>query len=97
MKPKIRLIDNWRSWHRFWSVRLTVAGSAFLSAFFLYPEAMLHIWNLIPPDMKAYIPARFAPFIPVSVIIAGVIARVVKQEGLHKNGEPRSSAGRSKD
>jgi hypothetical protein len=94
VKFKIHLIEDWRNFHKFWSVRLSLIGSALLAAFFAYPEAMLHVWNAIPPDMKAYIPAKFAPFIPVSIIVAGVLARIIKQKGLSNDNRDESSRQR---
>lgn len=90
---KPELIEDWRKCWRFWSVRLSLLGSAILAAFFAYPDAMLHVWSLIPDDLKAHIPAKYAPFIPLSIIFAGVAARIFKQTNLRKgpNDEQRTS------
>lgn len=87
MKTKVELIEDWRKAHKLWSVRLSAAGAALLSAFFAFPDAMVHVWNMIPVELKAYIPAEYAKWIPVALIVSGVLARIVKQKGL-RNDEP---------
>ena len=81
----MKLIENWRDFPKFWSVRLSVIGSALLSVFIIYPEAMLHVWAILPDDLKTFVPPRYTQFISLSVIIAGVIARIIKQEELNND------------
>ncbi len=88
MITKPELIEDWRECWRFWSVRLSLLGSALLSAFFAFPDAMIHAWNMIPGELKAYISAEYAKWIPVALIVSGVLARIVKQKGLRNDNEP---------
>ena len=90
---KFRLIDDWRKFHRFWSVRLSLLGSGILAAFFAYPEAMLHVWGLLPADLKTFVPAKYAPLIPVSIIISGVLARIIKQDSLVRDNKSDETGG----
>lgn len=87
MIKKVELIEEWRVWWRLWSVRLSLIGSALLSAFFAFPDAMVQAWNMIPGELKAYIPAEYAKWIPVVIIVTGVFARIVKQKGLRNDNE----------
>jgi hypothetical protein len=82
MIKKLELIEEWKKAYRFWSVRLSLIGSAILSAFFAFPEAMIDVWNSIPGDLKTYFPAEWAKWIPIAIIIAGVLARLFKQKKL---------------
>ena len=87
MIKKVELIAEWRMFTKFWSVRLSLLGSALLSAFFAFPDAMIHVWNMIPGDLKSYVPAEWAKWIPVALIVAGVLARIIKQKGLRHDDE----------
>lgn len=82
---KITLVQDWRNCWRFWSIRLTLLGSALLSAFFAFPDAMLQVWAMLPQDVKEYMPAEWAKWIPVFLILAGSLARVVKQKALEND------------
>lgn len=92
MIKKVELIAEWRLFLKFWSVRLSLIGSALLSAFFVFPDAMVHVWNMIPVELKAYIPAECAKWIPVALIVSGVLARIVKQKGLRNDNEPTADS-----
>ena len=78
----LKLIDEWRLCFRFWSVRLSLIGSALLSGLFAFPEAMFQVWNLVPVELRAYLPDTLARWIPIVIIVLGVAARLIKQEGL---------------
>lgn len=79
---KIRLINDWRNYWRFWSVQLGVLGSTIVTWLIAFPEHLLFVWNMLPPDLKLYFPAQYMPLIGVGVFILSLIARIVKQKKL---------------
>lgn len=79
-RVKIALIDDWRLFWRFWSVRLGIIGTAITGVLVASPDAALYAWNMLPPDLKAAIPERYVPLIGVGVFVLSMFARVVKQK-----------------
>lgn len=87
MTKKVELIPEWRLFAKFWSVRLSLLGSALLSLFLAFPDALIYAWNMTPPDLKEHLPVDWAKWIPVVLVVAGAFARVVKQRKL-ENANP---------
>jgi hypothetical protein len=79
----MKLIDEWKSCHKFWSVRLQVAGAAIVTFVQGFPDAFVHIWSALPPDITAAFPSDAIKWIGIAVIAAGIFARVVRQDKLH--------------
>lgn len=81
-KFKIELINDWRNFWRFWSVRLGVIGSALTGFFVAFPDQALQAWALLPADLKAYLPQQYMPMIGVAIFVLSLIARIIKQKKL---------------
>lgn len=73
----MKLIDDWKKAWRFWSVRLSAAGVALLS----FPDMFTLVWNQVPADLRAALP--YSKEIALALIVASLVARIVKQEKLH--------------
>lgn len=78
----MRLIENWRTWWRLWSVRLTALGTALQSLFLAWPDIALTMWNMMPGEVKALLPQQIVFGLPLAFFAAAMIARVVKQPKL---------------
>lgn len=74
---RARLIDDARLWWRFWSQRLHAAAVAVLAAY----EPLLASINALPADVRALVP--WMPTIAIVLAVAGMLARLVKQDKLH--------------
>ena len=64
-----RLVDDWRHLHRFFSVWAAAAGSALLTG-----------WQVIPDDMRSYLPhwlPTTAAYLTLACVVIGV---AVKQD-----------------
>lgn len=79
-RVKVELIDDWRLFWRFWSVRLGIIGTALTGILVAFPDAALYAWNILPSDLKAAIPERYVPLIGVGVFVLSLFARLVKQK-----------------
>ena len=66
---RLRLIDDARHAWRFASVRLAGGGAALIA-----------IWNQLPDDIRAHLPAPIAHAAPSVILAAVVFSRVVRQE-----------------
>ena len=85
-KIKLELIEDWRNFWRFWSVRLGIIGSAITGVLIAFPDVALSAWAMMPADLKAAIPERYMPLIGVVVFVASLIARAIKQTKLEPKG-----------
>jgi len=73
---KLKLIEEWRSWWRMWSMRLAVLASAAVTGVLAYPDILLSTLNALPPEMRAVFP----PFMGFVLLGLVSLARLVKQE-----------------
>lgn len=85
-KFKLQLIEDWRNFWRFWSVRLGIVGSAITGVLIAFPDVALLAWAIMPADLKSAIPERYMPLIGVVIFVASLIARAIKQTKLQPKG-----------
>ena len=78
----MKLIEDWKQAWKLKSVQVG-AMSAFFYALILFSEQFLNIWNVIPQDLKNYIPAQWQEYVGMFVGVAIVLARLKKQPELH--------------
>ncbi|MBE8915107.1 hypothetical protein G9451_04200 [Enterobacter kobei] len=64
----MKFIDNLPQLWKMWSVRI-LAVLAVIAG----------IWDQVPDDVKAMIPAQYLGYIVVFVSVCGIIARAIKQ------------------
>ena len=83
-KIKLELIEDWRNFWRFWSVRLGIIGSAITGVLIAFPDVALSAWAMMPGDLKAAIPERYMPLIGVVIFVASLVARAIKQTKLEQ-------------
>ena len=88
-KIKIELIEDWRNFWRFWSVRLGIVGSAVTAVLIAFPDVALSAWAMMPGDLKAAIPERYMPLIGVVIFVASLVARAIKQTKLEQKEGPK--------
>lgn len=77
------MIENWRKAWKFWSLQLQAAGLAILA----FPELLINAWVYLPAEIKAMLPSEYASIIGISLIAAGMIARLIKQRKLDDNSK----------
>lgn len=70
---RARLIDNWRSAWRLWSVQISFVGLALSAG-----------WQVLPYDVREHIPGQ--QWISVAFFLLVIVSRLFSQEG-KKNGE----------
>lgn len=89
-KLKLQLIEDWRNFWRFWSVRLGIVGSAVTAVLIAFPDVALSAWAMMPADLKAAIPERYMPLIGVVIFVASLVARAIKQTKLEPKERPNN-------
>lgn len=88
---KLELIDNKHNFFKFTSVWLTSVGTFLIAIFTAWPDAVRDIWLFMPDDLKAALPVSTPKWIAVSIIVAGIFSRLVKQPKLSKENEQTNS------
>ncbi len=77
MKPT--LIEDWHKAWRWWSVQLNLLGSALLAWLLWFPDVAQQIWLALPDALKARLPHDVAYFVPLVILFAANLARILKQ------------------
>jgi Ca2+/Na+ antiporter len=65
-----------------WSVRLATIGAAIGVGVQSFPDAALHAWMALPPDIKGYLPPNILSFISPALVVMAVLAQYVRQPKL---------------
>lgn len=71
-KFKLQLIDNWRSFWKWYSTWLHVLGTAVVSVFAFVPNLPQEVQDAIPVEYRAIALAVWA--------VGGIVARLVQQK-----------------
>lgn len=79
---KIRLIDDWKKAHRFWSVIFSAIGTALMGLFTIWPESALYLWGAMPMEVRTLLPQNIATFIAMVIFIMSILSRLIKQQRL---------------
>lgn len=72
-KIQRKLVDDWRSAWRWWSMQLHVIGTSLVALFLLLPS--------MPREIQALIPVKWQAVAVAVWFALGVIARLWKQKG----------------
>lgn len=71
----MKLIDEWRSWWRLWSVRVSAIATAVWAWLLANPDVLAQVLDAIPPNLREILP----PAAPVAVFVLVTFARLAKQ------------------
>lgn len=74
-----RLVENWRSAWRWWSLRLNALGLLILGFVQFDPVGALFVWNMMPSHVRAFLPSNFLLYVGLALFALSMIARMVKQ------------------
>jgi hypothetical protein len=81
------LIDNARDWWRLWSIRLNAIGLAIVGWVWFDPVGVLAVWNMMPIAVRGVFPPEILFACGLLFFALSMIARLVKQPKLHKDGQ----------
>ena len=77
-KIKSHIIQDWRDFLKFWSVRLSLIGTVLSAALIAFPDA----WNVMPQTFQSAFPERYTSAIAIFFFVASMTARVFRQKKL---------------
>lgn len=80
----MKLIPQWRTYWRSWSVRLNAIGLALLGWIAIDPVSLLAVWNMMPAAVRDLVPAQFLSLIGAALFALSMLARVVRQPKLEE-------------
>lgn len=73
---KHKLVEDWRSCWRWWSMRLNALAAVLIGYFLASPEVLLVTLNQLPPELRAYVP----PAAGLVIFVLVALVRLWKQE-----------------
>ena len=82
----MKLIPEWKQIHKFWSVRLQVAGMAILAFVQEFPDVISQSWLVLPTDIRATLPENLIQWLGYACLALGIFARIVLQTKLQRPG-----------
>ena len=65
-----------------WSVRLGAAGALLGVWVQSFPDAALHAWAVLPPDIKSILPPNIVGMISPALVVLAVLSQYVRQPAL---------------
>lgn len=78
----VEFVTHARLLFKTWSVWLASIGAALGAGFQAFPDAALHAWMILPPDIKSYLPPNILSFISPAIVVLAVLAQYVRQPKL---------------
>lgn len=90
LKIRLKMINGWRTWHKWWSTKFEMLAILVLSlaqVLLLMPEHILYAWSIIPYDIKQTIPVEVTIGIGIFLIIAASLSKLVRQRKPHERAE----------
>jgi len=72
---------DWREASRWWSLHVSAVGSVLFAAMTLLPDQLLALWNLMPTEVRAHVPARLGDMIGMALFMLVMVVRVIPQDG----------------
>lgn len=65
-----------------WSVWLASAGSALSAWVQSFPQSALDAWNVLPPDIKSFLPQNYLGMIGAFMVAMAVVSQFIRQRKL---------------
>jgi hypothetical protein len=75
----IQLIPYWQSAWRLWSVRFAAFGTLLYAYFLAFPDAAVTAWQMLPEDIKSFVPIEWQRYVTLIVFLLTLLARLIQQ------------------
>lgn len=76
----MELVTGWQYWWRTWSTWLVTAGSSIV----MFAPELIEIWRSLPIEVQASFPVEWVRAFGLSLIIASVPAKIIRQKKLYE-------------
>ena len=74
------LIPDWRDAWRLWSARLSALGTLLYGAALAWPDGALMLWNMMPAEVRAFVPEPIGTVVAFLLFAAVLVARLIPQK-----------------
>ncbi len=78
---KLRLVDDWRSWHRWGSMRLNILATAITAYVLANPAQLVAVFTALPESMRV-------PFALVAALGLGTLVALARLTRIEKKERP---------
>ncbi|HAZ3449843.1 TPA: hypothetical protein QHC20_004458 [Raoultella ornithinolytica] len=79
---RLEFVDHARLLLKTWSVRLGTIGALIGVWAQSFPDAALHAWAMLPPDIKNILPPNIVAMISPALVVLAVLSQYVRQPAL---------------
>ena len=81
----MKLVDNWKDWWKMWTIRINIILGILLTILSQFPEVFMQLWVIVPDQIKeSIITTEGITFAFIAALVISSVARLIKQEKLHK-------------
>jgi len=84
---KNMLVDDVAKIRKAWSARLSGIGAAIMALLTLWPDSVLALWQVLPPEVHAIMPQQMVTGIAAFIFIMTFVSRFIKQAKLHEQND----------
>ena len=84
---RLEFVGHARLLLKTWSVRLGAAGALVGVWAQSFPDAALHAWAMLPPDIKDIVPANIVAMISPALVVLAILSQYVRQPKLKEKAD----------
>lgn len=84
---KLELVAHAKLLFKAWSVWLASVGSALMAWVQSFPDTALSAWNMLPPDVKSFLPPNYLSIIASALVALAVLSQFIRQKKLNDKKE----------
>lgn len=81
---KLEFVAHAKLLWKAWSVWLSGIGAVLGVYLASAPDTLVHVWLMLPPDLKAVLPVNVAQYISYAMIALGVVSQFIRQPKLEQ-------------
>ncbi|EOL8851326.1 TPA: hypothetical protein ME917_004933 [Klebsiella pneumoniae] len=89
---RLEFVGHARLLLKTWSVRLGAAGALVGVWAQSFPDAALHAWAMLPPDVKDILPANIVAMISPALVVLAILSQYVRQPKLKEKADGQQEA-----
>jgi hypothetical protein len=81
-KQRVELSNDWSIFFKKWSTWLQIFGVGSTAWLDLLPDQALRLWQMMPDEWKATVPASWVKVLPMAFVIGSLVVSNIKQQRL---------------
>jgi len=81
----MKLIPEWKQGWKFSSIWLQGAATCFFTYLLMVPDAALHVWAMMPAEVKATLDPKYVGLIGTVLGVVAMAARLVQQRSIRRD------------